>query len=178
MVPDYLEAVHEALRQSEACHRANFIRAPVPMLILDLRAVVTDVSDRCLDLLGCSRHQVLDQPVLEFQEPQSAQRTAAAWGDLLVNGEIHEVECCFLRRDGAMLDVLLSATVERTPASGEFRVIAALTDITGRKQAEAALRASEEGFRHAQKMEAVGQLTGSIAHDFNNVLQAVTSNLE
>jgi PAS domain S-box-containing protein len=148
------------------------------MLILDARAVVTDVSDRCLDLLGYNRDQFLGRPISEFQEPQSAQQTAAEWGDLLVRGEVREVERCFLGRDGAMLDVLLSATVERTPGDGEVRVIAALTDVTGRKQAEAALRASEEGLRHAQKMEAIGQLTGSIAHDFNNVLQAMTSNLE
>src|SRR3712207_5008563 len=46
-----------------------------------------------------------------------------------------------------------------------------VTDITARVRAEEALR-------HAQKMEAIGQLTGGVAHDFNNVLQAVTSNLE
>lgn len=45
------------------------------------------------------------------------------------------------------------------------------TDITDLHQAQEALA-------HSQKMEAVGRLTGGVAHDFNNVLMAVIANLE
>lgn len=51
-------------------------------------------------------------------------------------------------------------------------------DITEERKQADAIRKMEDALRQAQKMEAIGKLTGGMAHDFNNILQVVAGNLE
>ncbi|MDB0573918.1 PAS domain S-box protein [Ralstonia solanacearum] len=88
-----------------------------------------------------------------------------------------EAEGWRVRRDGSRFfaHVIIDAIYE----DGELVGFAKVTrDITERRRASEQIEHTQRALLQAQKMEALGKLTGGVAHDFNNVLQVVRGNLE
>jgi two-component system, cell cycle sensor histidine kinase and response regulator CckA len=83
------------------------------------------------------------------------------------DGGFQNVEYELRRRDGEIITVLENARVVRDENGAVLYYEGTLSDITPRKRIEEALR-------QAQKVEALGRLAGSVAHDFNNVLTIIT----
>lgn len=71
-----------------------------------------------------------------------------------------------IRPNGTIRHVQESAAVIRDPQGNAICLSGAVQDITERVELEA-------HFRHSQKIETIGQLSGGLAHDFNNILSVI-----
>lgn len=107
---------------------------------------------------------------LEAGIPKRALETAATDGRF-------EAEGWRVRKDGGRF----WANVVIDPIRDDNGTLLGFTkitrDLTERKNAQEALETSRDQFFQAQKMEAIGKLTGGVAHDFNNILAAILSSL-
>jgi len=104
----------------------------------------------------------------------------AATGQATIISRVVQLEG--LHRDGHL--VPLELAIAGYPAAEGFAVSVFVRDISERKEAERMeairtrdLNEAREALQHAQKLEAVGKLTGGVAHDFNNVLQVISGNV-
>jgi len=165
-----LQAAIRALRQSEEKYRGIFNATSDALIIHDPSGRIIDVNERMCVLFGYDRGTALKLSVKDIssnETPYSQSEAMAKVSQALQEGS-QVFEWRSKRCNGELFwsEVALRAC----EIAGQNWVIAAVRDITERKLVENKLRAT-------QKMEAIGQLAGGVAHDFNNILAAMLMNL-
>ena len=144
------------------------------IIMLDPRGAVMSWNAGAQRLFGYAAQEIIGHHFSVFHtradrdaglpasELEQAERDGAFQGELLR-----------LRKDGTSFWAQITIQPLRDP-SGRLSGYAKITqDIDARRAAEEMLHLTRERLAQAQKMESVGQLTGGVAHDFNNILTTI-----
>ncbi len=160
----------EALRASEEEFRTTFERAGVGKGHTDpVTGRIVRVNPALCELLGYSSPELLARTISDITHPddrgESEERFRA-----LVRGEVpqYAIEKRYVRKDGAVIWVRVTATVVRAPDGHPVRACAIIEDITARKRAEAAL---------AEESRRKDEFLATLAHELRNPLAPICNGL-
>jgi two-component system, LuxR family, sensor kinase FixL len=154
----------------------------VGVLFFGLDGRMTDANAAFERMSGYSRGELAAIEDWEaLTPPEFMEATARAAAELAERGETAPYEKEHIRKDGSRWWGLFAPT--RLSGSGRgSQCVEFIVDITERKRAEAALRASEARLRelqaellHVSRLSAAGEMAAALAHELNQPLTAAAS---
>ncbi|HEY1172597.1 MAG TPA: PAS domain S-box protein [Verrucomicrobiae bacterium] len=155
----------QALRQSEERFSLAFHALPIPVSISTFaEGRLIDANEAFLHLFEHKREETIGKTALELGIWDRTEERNDLIDSLKRGESVRARECRYRTRSGRL--VITSVSVERVELQGWPCLIFITQDLTERLNLETQLR-------HAQKMEAVGQLAAGVAHDFNNIMTII-----
>jgi len=166
----------EALAKSEDRLRATVEAALDCIIGMDGKGNVIEFNPASETCFGYSKQDVMGKSLAELIIPERYRKAhVQGMAKYLITGGGpylgKRLEVTAQRADGSEFAAELAIDVAQGREGEIF--IGYLRDITERKHAESERSRLEAQLRQAQKMEAIGHLTGGVAHDFNNILTGV-----
>lgn len=161
--------------------RAMFDNAPVGIAQTDLGGRFIFVNRQYCSILGRSANELMRMRLQDLTHPDDKSGNLDSLEGLISETQSTVIEKPYLRPDGTEIWVNHGISFVKDRQGKPRFAVAVVQDITSRKRSEEDLRRREETFRqHAEELEqqliasgrlvSLGELTASMAHEFNNPL--------
>jgi PAS domain S-box-containing protein len=138
----------ETLRENAERLHAMFNQAAVGIAMGSLEGRILEANQKFCEILGYSIEELRNLTSLDLTHADDLEKTRSSTSRLLA-GEVADLafEKRYVRKDGSSVWSLTTVTLLKDAAGKPQRYVGVIEDITARKVAETALRASEERFR-------------------------------
>jgi len=137
------------LLQSRKSFQNYFQNCSVGMSVTSPDKKWLEVNQSLCRMLGYSKEDLGEKNWIDLTYPEDIEKNQALFSDM-TDGKLdqYDLDKRFIKKDGSLLYVTLSAVCERNPDGSVHHLLASYIDITERKLAEEALKASEALYRN------------------------------
>jgi diguanylate cyclase (GGDEF)-like protein/PAS domain S-box-containing protein len=119
------------LIESERTQRLLYEATPAMLYSINPAGALLSVSNLFAQTLGYSREEMMGQKPTQFMTPASAQFALnTIFPEFLRSGSIRDVPYQFVRRNGQLMDVLVSAELQRDASGAPLRSLSCVTDVS------------------------------------------------
>lgn len=160
----------DTIKMSENRYRSLYNDTPAMLQSIDSSGKLISISDFWCHALGYSRHEVAGRHVTEFLTEESKRyATETTLPEFFNKGYANNIEYQFVKKNGEIVDILLSSILEKDGDGNAIRSLAVLHDITERKQAEEQIKSN---------LKEKETLLQEIHHRVKNNMQLISSLLK
>ncbi|MEP7125306.1 MAG: PAS domain S-box protein [Byssovorax sp.] len=159
------------LQDAEEQLRLTIDNAPIGMALIGLQGQWLRVNQRVTEIVGYSAEELRHLTFQDVTHPDDLAKDLVLF-EAMLRGEIsrYELPKRYVHKDGAIVDILLSASILRDDHGAPRLFIVQIQDLREKKRLEAQLTLSD-------RMASIGTLASGIAHEINNPLAYVMLNL-
>lgn len=143
------------------------------ILVLDSEGKIIRFNRACETLSGYSFNEIQGQTFEFLLLPEDRPSHLALFKNLNQAAYPLQTKLSLLTRSGEKHSISWTATALMNMDGKVEYLVATGIDITESEKTALALREQEEILRQVQKLDAIGQLAGEVAHDFNNILAGI-----
>ncbi|MCB2225139.1 MAG: PAS domain S-box protein [Desulfarculaceae bacterium] len=133
------------LRRSEERYRRLYHKTPALLHSIDINGRLVNVSDYWAEAMGYNDQEVIGRRLTDFLTPESRRHAQSeVLPRFFRTGSAKDISYQFVKKNGEVVDVLLSAIAERDDEGRIVNSLAVLVDVTTLKHTEEELRQAQE----------------------------------